>query len=196
LRSIAKCIEDALGATLKSHGYTWGQDFMTQFIAGLTSKQGALNTEVTALANTISSQLHHTKPERGPLADDDVWGVHFVENLTKGMESKIPELSRAVAGIATSLAAVNPSSLPQGPSPANSGSNAQSQQMQQQMLAALQGIQRQQLQAPSNNTIGAMTQQFNSTFNGALDINAIQQMINQLQGLQVQYSQRGALFNY
>jgi len=176
----------------------WAGDMMNQFVQGIENGIGAVGTAVQKIAGKIAGFLHFSKPDIGPLADADLWMPDFMNLLSKGIDDNIDKVKASAMNITTEISAVapNPSSLPQGPN-AGSGSNDKAVQVLMQILTAIQSGNRQQLTPPSSNTLGAMTQQFgNVSFNGNMDANALQQMINQLQGLQVQYSQRGALFNY
>jgi hypothetical protein len=174
----------------------WGEDLISNFITGLENKLGELGNMMNKVASVIAGPLHFSKPDYGPLADADQWMKDFGDLLSKSLQEQAPKLSAASFDIAHSISAVNPANLPQGPNPGNSMGNAQVVQLLQRMVSQQEQQGRQQLQAPPNNTLGAMTQQFHNTFNGNMDPNAMQQIINYLQGLQVQYSQRGALFNY
>ena len=184
---------------LGAKAFTWAGDMINQFVQGIENGIGAVGNAVQKIARKISSFLHFSKPDVGPLADVDNWMPDFGSLLAKGLHDQIPKILGEAFNIATSISTIgpNPANLPQGPSAANNGNTAQSSQMQQQMLASLQGIQRQLISSPTSANLGAITQMFNGSmnFSGVNDIQSFFQAMEKMQGQEYIYSQRGALFN-
>lgn len=184
---------------LGAKALTWAGDMISNFVTGIENGVGAVGNAVQKIASKIASFIHFSKPDVGPLADADLWMPDFMNLLSKGIDDNIGKVKASAMNIATQISAVapNPANLPQGPNPAHTGSNAQSSQTQQQMLTALQGIQRQLLSAPTSSNLGAMTQQYNNnTFNGINDPNSLMQALEKLMGQNFIYGQRGSNFNY
>jgi hypothetical protein len=76
--------------TLGPSSFTWGADMADQLAAGMMAHSGAVGTAAAHLAVEVSRYLQHSRPETGPLADDDVWFYHLTENLANGMTKGIP----------------------------------------------------------------------------------------------------------
>lgn len=184
---------------LGAKALTWAGDMISQFVQGIENGIGAVGSAVSKIANKIAGFLHFSKPDVGPLADADIWMPDFMNLLSKGIDDNIDKVKNSALNIATqiSAAAPNPSNLPQGPSAANNANSAQIAQILQQFFQQQQS--RQQVPQPTSANLGAVTQHFSGgiNFSGVpQDINALFQMLNQLSGLQFEYGQRGATFNY
>jgi hypothetical protein len=176
----------------------WAQDMINQFVQGIENGVAAVGKAVSKVADKIASFLHHSKPDVGPLADDDTWMPDFMNLLSKGIDDNIDKIKNSALNIATTVStSVNPSSLPQGPSPTGGMiANEQALQYLAQLVQATQGIQRQQVTPPTSANIGAITQHFGFNVNGVNDLQSLINALNQSQGLQFEYGQRGATFNY
>ena len=148
----------------------------------------------------ISDHLPHSPAKEGPLRDLLLQGSLITEQISQGMLSNLPKLQATIKQLTNPIAL----SLNQIPPPSLSatagslgGGNNQTNLLLAQMLAAMQVQQRQVLSAPASNTLGAVTQQFgNINVHGVNNVNDLFQQLNQLAGQQLQYSQRGAVFNY
>lgn len=92
----------AAASRMKSVGdtWTWGYHFGTNFASGLGSSAGSVASAARSIAAEAAAYLHHSTPDKGPLADDDKWGGELVENFASGMLGALPALSRAAAGVA------------------------------------------------------------------------------------------------
>lgn len=80
--------------------WSWGYELGANFASGLAASAGRVASSALSVANEAWAYLHHSTPERGPLADDDRWGGELVENFASGMLDALPALSRAAAGVA------------------------------------------------------------------------------------------------
>lgn len=198
ITNLVNNISTTLGG-LGAKALTWAGDMINNFVQGIENGIGAVGSAVSKIANKIAGFLHFSKPDVGPLADVDTWMPDFMTLLSKGIDDNIDKVKNSALNIATQISAAspNPSTLPQGPSAANGAANAQIAQILQQFLQQQQS--RQQVPQPTNANLGAVTQHFSGgiNFSGVpQDINALFQMLNQLSGLQFEYGQRGATFNY
>ena len=52
---------------------------------------------------TIYDLLHHSKPEKGPLKDDDKWGGDLMENLINGVKAKEGNFSDVIKNVAENI---------------------------------------------------------------------------------------------
>lgn len=80
--------------------WDWGYDLGANFASGIAASAGRVANSALSVANEAWEYLHHSTPEKGPLADDDRWGGELVENFASGMLGALPALSRAAAGVA------------------------------------------------------------------------------------------------
>lgn len=83
---------------------TWGRDMIQNLINGITSKISALTSKVKSVASTISSFLHFSVPDKGPLADFDKSMPDMIDLMVKGIDKNEYKLSNAVEGLAENLA--------------------------------------------------------------------------------------------
>ena len=75
--------------------WQWGKDLIDNFIDGLASSD--IVTTVSGIAGTISSYLHHSTPDVGPLANDDEWMPDMMDNFVKGIREGEPTLRSQIA---------------------------------------------------------------------------------------------------
>ncbi|MBC3887251.1 hypothetical protein GH810_02870 [Acetobacterium paludosum] len=81
----------------------WGGDMVQGLIDGIRGAIGAVGDAVKAVADTISSFLHHSVPDEGPLMHDDQWGGDFIKNLASGITGNMDLIKSAVSGITTQM---------------------------------------------------------------------------------------------
>lgn len=65
---------------------TWGSDMIGGFIDGITQKAEDLWKKVTEVADGITSKLHFSRPDEGPLRDYETWMPDFMKGLANGIE--------------------------------------------------------------------------------------------------------------
>lgn len=91
-------------ADLPSKTKPWGTAAVANFIAGLESKQHALETAASRLAGAVGSYLKVSSPaEKGALSlggGPEGWGRRIVDLAAKGITGGIPAIERALASIA------------------------------------------------------------------------------------------------
>jgi len=79
---------------LSAFSFTWGSDFVTSFVSGIWSKMTDVGNAALSVANSAYMYLHHSVPDKGPLADDDKWGGDLVQNIIDGMRDREHDLAR------------------------------------------------------------------------------------------------------
>lgn len=80
---------------------SWGSDMINNFINGIRDMIGHLGDAISSVAETISSYLHFSLPEQGPLSTSDEWMPDFMSNLAEGIEknrSRVRDAIRSVSG--------------------------------------------------------------------------------------------------
>lgn len=89
---------------LISDAKTWASDMIQNFINGIKEKISAVGSAVKDVASTISSYLHFSLPEKGPLARSDTWMPDFMDMLAQTMQSSINILDPALNATASRIA--------------------------------------------------------------------------------------------
>ena len=89
---------------LISSALTWGSDMIDNFISGISAGVGAVADAAAGIAETVSSYLHFSTPDRGPLADADTYMPDMMDLFTEGIESNREPLQRAVNDVAGDIA--------------------------------------------------------------------------------------------
>ena len=90
---------------LKNSAVNWGRDMVQGFINGIQEKFEAFRRKIQSLANTVSSFLHFSRPDEGPLRDYEKWMPDMVEGLRRTLSASSYKLESAVGGLAGGVAA-------------------------------------------------------------------------------------------
>lgn len=99
---------DAIGGTLQGmvgNALNWGRDFIQNFIDGIKERMSGLLDSVKEMAEQVSSYLHFSVPDTGPLADADTWMPDFMKLLAEGVEKNTPTLLNRVQNAARQISA-------------------------------------------------------------------------------------------
>ena len=75
-------------------GEMWAE--FSNFIKGMTDNASKLAKQAEDLAGTVSSYLHFSEPEKGPLSDFNESGADMIQNFIDSMESEKYDLERAM----------------------------------------------------------------------------------------------------
>lgn len=89
--------------SLPGKAIQWGADIINGIVDGIRSAFGNLVSAVSDIASTISSYIHFSVPDVGPLADADEYMPDFIDLLVKGINSGMPRLERAMQGMTSSM---------------------------------------------------------------------------------------------
>jgi TP901 family phage tail tape measure protein len=175
----------------------WGKDFMNGLSSGIMSAAGNVLTGVLAIASQISSMLHFSRPDVGPLADYESWMPDFGTGLAQGLMNQTGKVRSAAQQVAQAITTSMPTTQSLG------GFTSSSQPANDAVLAVLKDIHAtlkqngtQQGGAGRNLTsaqIATVQQQyFVSAMQGSGNINNLYTQLNQLMGLSAEYSGRGS----
>lgn len=99
---------DAIGGTLQGmvgNAMNWGREFIQNFIDGIKERMSGLLDSVKEMAEQVSSYLHFSVPDTGPLADADTWMPDFMKLLAEGVEKNTPTLLNRVQNAARQISA-------------------------------------------------------------------------------------------
>lgn len=83
----------------------WGRDFIYGLADGIRGAIGAVRDAVANVADTITSWLHFSRPDIGPLRDYEQWMPDMIEGMAAGIYSNAGKLSTAVGSMAGGMAA-------------------------------------------------------------------------------------------
>ncbi len=88
---------------LSSSAVTWGKDMVMGIVNGITSCIGEVTSAVKSVASTITSYLHFSVPDEGPLTEYESWMPDFMEGLAKGIDQSKYMVANAVKGVASDM---------------------------------------------------------------------------------------------
>ncbi len=98
---------------LRAQALNWGRDMIQGFINGIMSKIEYLKNTVRNVAHTISSYLHFSRPDEGPLREYETWMPDFMQGLARGIENSQSLVTNAVQGLAADMQ-LNVQAIPRG----------------------------------------------------------------------------------
>ena len=86
------------------HGYTWGFDLTKNIAGGLLANLPSIISAASQVAGAIASRLHHSVPDKGPLADEMDYMPDMIKNLTTTLLKASPQLENASEEVAEKIA--------------------------------------------------------------------------------------------
>jgi phage-related protein len=89
---------------LGAKALTWAGDMINQFVQGILNGVGAVGNAVSKIADKISSFLHFSKPDVGPLVDVDNWMPDFGDLLSKGLANQVSKIQAPALQLASVMA--------------------------------------------------------------------------------------------
>lgn len=91
----------------------WGRDFIQGLVDGIWGMIGSVVNAVSNVANTITSYLHFSRPDVGPLRQYEKWMPDMLNGMAKGIRENAWQLEDALNAATSNLQAnVNVASLP------------------------------------------------------------------------------------
>ena len=88
--------------SLPGKALEWGKDFIQGFADGVRARISSITDAVKGVADTITSWLHFSKPDVGPLREYEKWMPDMVHGLAAGVRQNEGELESAVSSMADS----------------------------------------------------------------------------------------------
>lgn len=85
-----------LATQLPKQAGEWGADLIEGLVNGIKSAMGTLTKAVKNIASTISSYLHFSEPDIGPLAKFHTFMPDMIDMMASGIRSELPILTAAV----------------------------------------------------------------------------------------------------
>lgn len=86
--------------SLPGKAVQWGRDFIQGLVDGIISMASRVVDAVKGVANTITSWLHFSRPDVGPLRDYETWMPDMVQGMAEGIRANAYKLENAVASMA------------------------------------------------------------------------------------------------
>lgn len=81
----------------------WGSDMISGLIDGIWSMLGAVGNAAKSVAEKITSFLHFSRPDEGPLRDYEKWMPDFVGRMAEQINQQKHLISDAAMELATNL---------------------------------------------------------------------------------------------
>lgn len=89
--------------SLPGKAVQWGRDFIQGLVDGIISMASRVVDAVKGIANTITSWLHFSRPDVGPLRDYETWMPDMVQGMAEGIRANAYKLENAVASMAEGM---------------------------------------------------------------------------------------------
>lgn len=83
--------------------YSWGTDMIQSLINGIKSKISAVRDAIGNVAQTISSYIHFSEPDIGPLSDFHTYMPDMMKQITEGIITGIPSVAAAMNGLTQNM---------------------------------------------------------------------------------------------
>lgn len=89
--------------SLPNKALQWGKDFINGLVNGIKSGLGSVGDAVGSIADKITSFLHFSVPDQGPLTTYESWMPDFVGGLAKGITNSKGLITNAIKGLSTDM---------------------------------------------------------------------------------------------
>ena len=90
--------------SLPKQAIQWAKDMIQGFVSGITGSIGGVVNAVSKVASTITSYLHFSRPDIGPLRMYEQWMPDMMSGLAQGITGNIFRVTDAVGELSTSMA--------------------------------------------------------------------------------------------
>jgi TP901 family phage tail tape measure protein len=82
--------------SLPGKAVQWGKDFIEGIASGIRNAIGKVTSAVRSVANKITSFLHFSRPDEGPLREYESWMPDFIDGLANGIDKNIYKITDAM----------------------------------------------------------------------------------------------------
>lgn len=89
---------------LPSKAISWGSDIINGMIDGIKSTMGGIGSAISGVAGTISSFIHFSEPDQGPLKDFHTFMPDMMEQMAAGITDNTWRVENAISGTAGAIA--------------------------------------------------------------------------------------------
>lgn len=103
--TIMENLEEAANyvAELPSRFFNWGSEMVQNLINGIQSKIDSLRAKISELAGLISSYIHFTEPDVGPLSNFHTYMPDMIDEMVRGINNGIPRVAGAMNNLASNM---------------------------------------------------------------------------------------------
>ena len=97
---------------LPERAHVWGADFGDGLASGINSRRNIIGEAASGLADIITSFLHFSVPDEGPLTTYESWMPDFMEGMAKGIKNNKYKVTDQIKGLASEMQLdINPGSI-------------------------------------------------------------------------------------
>ena len=89
--------------SLPGKALQWGKDFIGGIADGIKSAIGWIGDAVGSVVDTITSFLHFSKPDKGPLREYEKWMPDFMSGLAQGIYDNVDKVQAAVQTVSGTI---------------------------------------------------------------------------------------------
>lgn len=89
--------------SIPSRAVGWGRDIINSIVNGIYDAFNNLVSAVSNIAETISSYIHFSEPDEGPLAQFHTFMPDMMRQLAQGIEGGIPLIENAMSNMTQSM---------------------------------------------------------------------------------------------
>ena len=93
MKQVANITSDAFKNLNSSE---WGGDLVRGIARGMNNNNSFLSKAVNFAVSTITSKLHFSRPDEGPLRNYEKWMPDFVQGLTRTLNASTPSLYKSI----------------------------------------------------------------------------------------------------
>ena len=81
----------------------WGSDMIDGFVKGIKKAVGKVTDAVKGVADTITSWLHFSRPDVGPLREYEKWMPDMMDGLSRGIKNNRWKVEDEIAILAENM---------------------------------------------------------------------------------------------
>nr|DAQ98766.1 MAG TPA: tail tape measure protein [Caudoviricetes sp.] len=101
--AIIGVIGNLLGTAISTNADTWGGDLVTSMAGGMEKAAPEIAAAASDIGKTISSFLHFSCPDVGPLTEYETWMPDMVEGMAEGIRKNTYKIRDAAADLSGQL---------------------------------------------------------------------------------------------
>ena len=108
---ISQFIIDAFNGAVKflqelpQNAIKWAKDMMDGFVQGINDGISAVGDAIKGVADKITSFLHFSRPDEGPLRQYETWMPDMMQGLASGITNNVGLVKEALSGMTGSMSA-------------------------------------------------------------------------------------------
>lgn len=102
IKGIGDSIKNGIKEVI-DNAVNWGKDLVEGFADGIRSAKDAVGNAVHSIADKITSLLHFSRPDEGPLAEYEKWAPDFMKGFAKGISDNSYLVTDSVKNVANGI---------------------------------------------------------------------------------------------